>query len=54
MIPIRPSVFAELMRLLTKKHDLPWHTAWEITQGCTGYTNHTILSVRLNNWIRTS
>jgi starch phosphorylase len=43
-------VIAELMRILTKKHDLPWKTAFEITQACTGYTNHTILSEALEQW----
>lgn len=43
-------VIAELMRILTKEHDLPWKTAFEITQACTGYTNHTILSEALEQW----
>lgn len=43
-------VIAELMRILTKDHDLPWKTAYEITQACTGYTNHTILSEALEQW----
>ncbi|WP_068471394.1 glycogen/starch/alpha-glucan phosphorylase [Candidatus Protochlamydia phocaeensis] len=46
-------VIAELMRILTKEHDLPWKTAFEITQTCTGYTNHTILSEALEQWDRT-
>lgn len=43
-------VIAELMRILMKAHDLPWKTAFEITQTCTGYTNHTILSEALEQW----
>jgi starch phosphorylase len=46
-------VIAELMRILTKTHDLPWKTAFEITQACTGYTNHTILSEALEQWDQT-
>lgn len=43
-------VIAELIRILTKHYDLPWKTAFEITQTCTGYTNHTILSEALEQW----
>jgi glycogen phosphorylase len=43
-------VIAELIRILTKEHDLPWKMAFEITQACTGYTNHTILSEALEQW----
>ncbi len=43
-------VIAELIRILTKQHDIPWKTAFEITQACTGYTNHTILSEALEQW----
>lgn len=43
-------VIPELIRILTKDHDLPWKTAFEITQACTGYTNHTILSEALEQW----
>ena len=43
-------VIAELMRILTKRHDIPWKTAWEITQAVTSYTNHTILSEALEQW----
>src|SRR5262249_45762346 len=46
-------VIAELIRILTKEHDLPWKTAYEITQACTGYTNHTILSEALEQWDHT-
>jgi len=43
-------VIAELMRILIKDHDLPWKTAFEITQAVTSYTNHTILSEALEQW----
>jgi starch phosphorylase len=43
-------LIAELMRLLTRRFSVPWNTAWEITQACTGYTNHTILSEALEVW----
>lgn len=43
-------VVTELMRILTKEHDIPWKMAYEITQTCTGYTNHTILSEALEQW----
>ena len=34
---------AELIRILTQNHDLPWKMAVDMTQACSGYTNHTIL-----------
>lgn len=43
-------VIAELMRILTKDHNVPWKKAFEITQACTGYTNHTILNEALEQW----
>lgn len=43
-------VIAELIRILTKHYDIPWKTAFEITQACTGYTNHTILAEALEQW----
>lgn len=43
-------VIAELVRILISKHDIPWKMAVEITQACTGYTNHTILSEALEEW----
>lgn len=43
-------VIPELIRILTKHYDIPWRTAVEITQACTGYTNHTILSEALEQW----
>ena len=41
---------AELMRLLTKRHDLPWKRAYEITEAVMGYTNHTVMSEALEVW----
>lgn len=41
---------AELIRMLTMYHDIPWKKAVEITQACLGYTNHTILSEALETW----
>lgn len=43
-------VIAELIRTLTKNYDLPWKTAFEITQAVTGYTNHTVLKEALEEW----
>ncbi len=43
-------LIAELMRLLTKRFGISWKEAWEITQECTSYTNHTILSEALEVW----
>lgn len=41
---------AELMRLLTKEQNYSWKKAWEITQECMSYTNHTILKEALECW----
>jgi len=43
-------IIAELIRVLTTKHDIPWKTAVEMTTTCTGYTNHTILREALEEW----
>lgn len=43
-------VIPELIRILMKDYDLPWHMAVEMTRSCTGYTNHTILSEALEQW----
>ena len=43
-------LIAELMRLLTRRFGMPWDLAWETTQECTSYTNHTILSEALEAW----
>lgn len=43
-------IIAELIRTLTKQHDIPWKMAVEMTIAVTGYTNHTILSEALEQW----
>ncbi|MBS0654183.1 MAG: glycogen/starch/alpha-glucan family phosphorylase [Verrucomicrobia bacterium] len=43
-------IIAELMRVLTNYYSMPWKKAWEVTQECTSYTNHTILSEALEQW----
>lgn len=43
-------VIPELIRILMKSYDIPWKMAVDITQACTGYTNHTILSEALEQW----
>lgn len=43
-------IVAELMRILTKHHDMAWNRAWEITQTCMSYTNHTVLKEALEEW----
>ncbi len=43
-------VIPELMRILLDVEKLEWDEAWEITQACTGYTNHTILPEALERW----
>ncbi|HUJ28020.1 MAG TPA: glycogen/starch/alpha-glucan family phosphorylase, partial [Myxococcales bacterium] len=40
----------ELMRILVDEHGIDWEKAWELTQGCVGYTNHTLLSEALETW----
>jgi len=41
---------AELMRLLVDEKNLNWESAWEVTQECLAYTNHTILPEALEKW----
>ncbi len=43
-------VIAELTRRLVKNHDIAFDKAWEITQTCCSYTNHTILKEALEEW----
>lgn len=43
-------VIPELIRVLTKHYDIPWKMAVDMTQACTGYTNHTILREALEEW----
>jgi glycogen phosphorylase len=43
-------IVAELIRTLTKNHDIPWKMAVDMTIAITGYTNHTILAEALEQW----
>ncbi len=43
-------IIAELIRLLTREHDIPWKTAVDMTRSVTSYTNHTILAEALEHW----
>lgn len=43
-------VIPELMRMLNKKHDIPWRMAFDMVLAVTGYTNHTILKEALEEW----
>ncbi len=41
---------AELMRLLVDVEAYDWDRAWEVTQSCLAYTNHTLLPEALETW----
>jgi len=41
---------AELMRILVDDNGIEWATAWKLTKGTFGYTNHTLLPEALESW----
>lgn len=43
-------VVAELMRMLVDENDIAWEDAWEMTQACVGFTNHTLAPEALEKW----
>ena len=43
-------IIAELMRILTYTHEIPWEKAWEMTKTVCSFTNHTILRESLEEW----
>ncbi len=43
-------IIPELMRTLVDDYELSWEKAWNITNGVSAYTNHTILAEALERW----
>ncbi len=43
-------IIAELIRLLMQQHNFEWNDAWETTQHCMNYTNHTVMVEALEEW----
>ncbi len=43
-------VISELMRILTRHHNVAWEKAWEMTRTVCSYTNHTVLKESLEEW----
>lgn len=41
---------AELMRILVDEEELTWEDAWDLTNQCCAYTNHTIMAEALEKW----
>ncbi len=41
---------AELMRILVDEYQYEWNHAWDMTNACCGYTNHTLLPEALEKW----
>jgi len=41
---------AEMMRILTKRHNMEWGQAFDVTKTCFSYTNHTVLKEALEEW----
>ncbi len=45
-------LIAEMMHSLIKEHQFSWQEAWETTQACTSFTNHTVMAEALEEWQR--